>query len=140
MPTLKAQLQSLAHAFVEQIVEAIRGTSLRELVSNGAGTADHGRRTRAAAGGGGQPDPLSTPSQPTRKNGRLPRRSAEDIAKNLDKIVLLVKTQKNGLRAEEIRSKLGMEPREMPRILKEGLSKKKLTSKGQKRATTYFAR
>jgi hypothetical protein len=140
MPTLKAQLQSLAHAFVEQVVEAIRGTSLQELVSNGAGTVGSGRRARAAAGGGGQPDPLSIPTQPTRKSGRLPRRSAEEIAKRLDKIVLLVKTQKNGLRAEEIRSKLGMEPREMPRILKEGLSKKKLTSKGQKRATTYFAR
>ena len=30
--------------------------------------------------------------------------------------------------------------KEMPRILKEGLATKKLTSKGQKRATTYFAK
>jgi hypothetical protein len=44
------------------------------------------------------------------------------------------------MRAEEIRSMLGMQAREMPRILKEGLAKKKLTSKGQKRATTYFAK
>ena len=35
----------------------------------------------------------------------------------LNKIVLLVKTQKNGLRAEEIRSKLGLQAKEMPRIL-----------------------
>jgi len=28
-------------------------------------------------------------------------------------------------------------PKEMPRVLKEGLSKKALRSKGQKRATTY---
>ena len=49
-----------------------------------------------------------------------------------------MKTQKNGMRAEEIRSKLGLQSKEMPRILKEGLSTKKLTSKGQKRATTYF--
>ena len=62
------------------------------------------------------------------------------IAKMLDRIVLLVKTQKNGLRAEEIRSKLGMQAKEMPRILKEGISTKKLTSKGHKRATTYAAR
>ena len=139
MPTLKAQLQSLAHAFVEQVVEVIRGTSLQELVSNGAGAVGDGRRPRTAAGGGGRPDPLSIPTRPTRKSGRLPRRSAEDIAKKLDRIVLLVKTQKNGLRAEGIRSKLGIEAKEMPRILKEGLSKKKLTSKGHKRATTYFA-
>ena len=58
----------------------------------------------------------------------------------LNKIVLLVKTHKEGKRAEEIRSKLGMQAKEMPRILKEGISKKKLSSKGQKRATTYFAK
>jgi hypothetical protein len=55
----------------------------------------------------------------------------------LNKVVLLVKTQKDDLRAEEIRS-LGLLPKERPRILKEGLSTKKLASKGQKRATTYF--
>jgi hypothetical protein len=74
------------------------------------------------------------------KNGRLPRRSSEEIAKTLNKIVLLVKTHKEGMRAEEIRSALGMQAREMPRILKEGLSTKKLASKGQKRATTYFVK
>ncbi len=52
----------------------------------------------------------------------------------------LLKKNKEGLRAEEIRSSLGMLAKEMPRILKEGLATKKLTSKGQKRATTYFAK
>jgi hypothetical protein len=55
-------------------------------------------------------------------------------------MVSLLKKHKDGLRAEEIRANLGMEPKEMPRILKEGVSTKKLSSKGQKRATTYFAR
>ena len=58
----------------------------------------------------------------------------------LNKIVLLVKTHKDGMRAEAIRAKLGMQAKEMPRILKEGISAKKLSSKGQKRATTYFAK
>jgi len=90
--------------------------------------------------GGGGPDPM--PALPKRKgkNGRLPRRSAEEIAKALDKIVLLVKTHKDGMRAEEIRAKLGMLSKEMPRILKEGIAKKRLASKGQKRATTYTAK
>jgi hypothetical protein len=43
------------------------------------------------------------------------------------------------LRAEEIRQALQMEAKEMPRVLKEGLAKKKLKAKGQKRATTYSA-
>jgi hypothetical protein len=140
MPNLNAQLQDLARLFAEQVVEALRGTSLRELVSSGEGAVRNGRRPRVVAGGNGEPDTHSTPSQSKGKNGRLPRRSPEEIAKTLDKIVLLVKTHKNGLRAEEIRSKLGMQAKEMPRILKEGLAKKKLASKGQKRATTYSAR
>ena len=58
----------------------------------------------------------------------------------LGKIVLLVKTHRDGMRAEEIRSTLGMQSKEMPRILREGIATKKLTTKGQKRATTYYAR
>ena len=74
------------------------------------------------------------------KNGRLPRRSAEEIEAVLGKIVLLVKTHKEGMRAEEIRTAFGMGAKEMPRILKEGVRTKKLATKGQKRATTYFVR
>ncbi len=141
MPTLNSKLQDLARSFAEQVVETIRGASLQELVSSGGeGSAGNGRSTRVVAGGGGQPDPLSAPSKTKGKSGRLPRRSADEIAKTLEKIVLLVKTHKGGLRAEEIRSKLGMQAKEMPRILKEGLSKKKLAAKGQKRATTYTAK
>ncbi|HTB71958.1 MAG TPA: hypothetical protein VK762_01880 [Polyangiaceae bacterium] len=142
MTTLHSQLHDLARSFAEQVVEAIRGTSLHELIGakDGGSEVGNGGRARVVAGGGGQPDPLSTLPKRKGKSGRLPRRSAEEIAKALDKIVLLVKTHKNGLRAEEIRAKLGMLPKEMPRILKEGVAKKKLASKGQKRATTYTAK
>jgi hypothetical protein len=45
------------------------------------------------------------------------------------------------MRAENIRAKLGLQAKAMPRILKSGLAAPKvLTSKGQKRATTYFAK
>jgi hypothetical protein len=132
--TLRSQLDALASSFANQIMAALSGASLQELVGSEGPT-----RSVRTAGGGGTPDPLSVPKR-RGKNGRLPRRSGEEIAKSLEKIVLLVKTHKNGMRAEEIRSKLGMEPKEMPRMLKEGIAKKKLTSKGQKRATTYFAK
>jgi hypothetical protein len=138
--TLRAQLDALAAGFANQIMATLKGASLQELVgSEGSGRGGGGRSGRVA-GGGGQPDPLPTSPKRRGKNGRLPRRSADEIAKALDKIVLLVKTHKNGMRAEEIRSTLGMEPKEMPRILKEGIAKKKLSTKGQKRATTYFAK
>ena len=53
--------------------------------------------------------------------------------------MILVRKSTKGLRSEEIRKALKLDVREVPRVLKEGLAKKKLKSRGQKRATTYFA-
>jgi hypothetical protein len=139
MPTLKSQLDELARSFAEQIVAALRSASLDELVSSGGAAGGNGRAPRAPLA----KTPAATSARApkaARSSGRLNRRSAEEIAAVLNKIVLLVKTQKDGLRAEQIRSKLGMQAKEMPRILKEGIAAKKLTTKGQKRATTYFAK
>lgn len=124
MSTLRSQLDSLAHQFASSVLEAIRSASIEELLD--------GRRLR---GGGGE---LPVPVR--KHDGRLPRRSSDDIARTLDRVVSVVKKNKEGMRAEEIRKALGLDVREMPRVLKEGLTKKKLRSKGQKRATTYFAR
>jgi hypothetical protein len=142
MATLQSQLQNLARSFAEQVVEAIRGTSLHELIGakDGGSEVGNGRRARVVAGGGGMPDPLSASPKKASKNGRLPRRSANDIQAALGQIVGLLKKHSEGLRAEQIRKELGMMPKEMPRVLKEGLSKKALRSKGQKRATTYYAK
>ncbi len=54
-------------------------------------------------------------------------------------IVSLLKANPTGLRAEEIRAKLGLQAKELPRPLKEGLEAGSLSKTGQKRATTYFA-
>jgi hypothetical protein len=43
------------------------------------------------------------------------------------------------MRSEEIQKSLGLDKRELPRVLRTGLEKKVLRSKGQKRATRYFA-
>ncbi len=138
MPNLRSQLDALAANFAKAIVAALQGASLHELVGSDGGWGSSGRTPRSA--GSVAPSTPAAPKAGSRKPGRLPRRSAEEIAALLNKIVLLVKTHKTGMRAEEIRSKLGMQAKEMPRILKEGVSTKKLTTKGQKRATTYFAK
>jgi len=83
--------------------------------------------------------PAASAAPRARKSGRLKRRSPAEIAKALDRVVALVKSKKDGLRAEQIRASLGMQAKEMPRVLQEGLAKKKLKAKGQKRATTYTA-
>jgi hypothetical protein len=135
--SLRSQLDALAATFAHQVIAAVQGASLQELGASGGSPV--GRRTHVATGDERQAGPFSVPKK-NGKPGRLPRRSADDISRLLTKIVLLVKTHKEGMRAEQIRSSLGMQSKEMPRILKEGIATKKLTSRGNKRATTYFAR
>lgn len=130
MSTLHSQLASLADSFANAVLEAIKGASLAELLTESRGPATKARRE--------QPNGAPRPPR-ARSAGRLKRRSPDDIAEALDKVVALVKKNKNGLRAEQIRDQLAMLPKEMPRVLKEGLAKKQLKSRGQKRATTYFA-
>jgi hypothetical protein len=133
MSSLRATLSDLASAFASSVLGAVRGASLEELLGETGGGARRGPgRPKAAPG---------TSIKPTRvtRAGRLQRRSPEDIAKALDEVVALVKKNNGGLRAEQIRKTLKMQSKEMPRVLKEGLAKKKLKSKGQKRATTYTA-
>jgi len=141
MPSLHAQLQDLASSR-----QFVRQSSCRchpWLLAPRAARA--GRQDGQWAKRQGRPGwrwLARSPSGPTKKGkpGRLRRRSAHEIEALLGKIVLLVKTHKDGMRSEDIRAKLGLESKEMPRVLKEGLAKKKLSAKGQKRATTYFAK
>ena len=132
MPTLKNQLESLAASFAESVLAAIRSASLDDLLAESG----NGRRARGGSGGGGVRN-----GRATSKPGRLPRRSQEQIAATLAKVVAAVKaTRGKGLRAEEVRKVLGLDVREVPRVLKEGLKTKKLKAKGRKRATVYTAR
>lgn len=73
-------------------------------------------------------------------DGKLARRSPADLEQTLTLVVAMLTADGNkGARSEEIRKLLKLDKRELPRVLKAGLEKKVLRSKGQKRATTYFA-
>jgi hypothetical protein len=131
--SLRSSLNDLAASFAASILAAIRSANLEELLGDAGGSERRrpGRPPRSKDAG-------KAPAR-VRKSGRLARRSPEQIAKAVDHVVALVKTKKDGLRAEQIRAALKMQSKEMPRVLQEGLTKKKLKAKGQKRATTYFA-
>jgi len=139
--SLRSALDSLASNFASAVLDAIKGASLQDLHAESGGAPRRGpgrprgssTKTTATAARASAPTPKKT------KGGRLARRSPADIARALDAVVILVRKSKKGLRSEEIRKALKLDVREVPRVLKEGLSKKKLKSKGQKRATTYFA-
>ena len=130
MSTLHQTINSLASEFAHALLRALRNASLDEIIAEThAGHSAGGRRTRAAAPAAGR----------GRRGGRLRRRSQTDINAVVTKVVALLKTHKKGLRAEEIRAKLGLDRREIPRPLAEALKKKLVSKKGKKRATTYFA-
>jgi hypothetical protein len=125
---LHSRLSALADNFANSILDAIRGAPLEELLGTESGRPSGVRSSKAT------PRPARASS-----SGRLKRRSPEDIAQALEQVHGLLKRHKDGLRAEQIRDTLRMQSKEMPRVLAEGLSKRKLKKKGQKRATTYFA-
>jgi len=135
---LHSQLHSLADSFVTEVLDAIRGASLDELLSDTSRSPATPSTRRQPAARASAPAAAPKPGRRS-GGGRLPRRSPDDIAAALEQVVSTVKAHKDGMRAEEIRSTLGMQAKEMPRVLKEGLMKRRLRSKGQKRATTYFA-
>ena len=142
--SLHAQLNQIASSFTKAVIEAIREVSLEELVAETGGLK-------------GMAPPAATPSLrgrganreraprratgPSRRTGRrrLKRRSSGDIEKALGDIVSLVENRPRGMRAEQIRTELGMQPNEMPRVLGEGLATRRLRKRGHKRATTYYA-
>jgi hypothetical protein len=136
MPNLRSQLDSLAASFANAVVDAIRCASLQELVST-EGRSNVVSRSPISA-------PIAKaaalPAARATRSGRLKRRSSDDIGKVLDEVVALVKKNKDGLRAEQIRAELDLQAKELPRVLKEGLSSKRLRKTGQKRATVYAAR
>jgi hypothetical protein len=139
---LHSRISQLASSFVESVLEAVKSSSLQDIIEGGSAARTESRTPRAVAAprAAARATPRPTPAAPATQTGRLQRRSAEDIAKTLEVVVSLLGSRKNGLRAEQIRAELNMQAKELPRILKEGLSRKKLRTVGQKRATTYFVK
>jgi hypothetical protein len=121
--SLRAALDSLAQSFTSGVLAAIRAASIEDLLAESGGGKRQGVNGRVVA-----------------PSGRLARRSPEQIAKAVEQVVALVKKSQTGLRAEEIKKALGLDVREVPRILKTGVKTRKLSSKGRKRATVYTTR
>jgi hypothetical protein len=136
MSGLQSTLQSLAASFAADVVRAIQGSSLQDLlgeVSGGKGRGPAAQRTNGAAvHEGGKPRGAAG------KRPRLKRRTPDDIAATLQRIVSLLGDKPDGLRAEQIRVELGVEAKELPRPLADGIAARTLRKKGQKRATVYF--
>jgi hypothetical protein len=132
MRQIRERLAELASAFAAEVVAAIRSAPLEELLAQ---VQSHRVTVREREEVGKSTDGID----PNPRRGiRLQRRSSADIAMAVESIVSLLRLNKQGLRSEQIRSELKMQPNEMPRVLKEGLSTRVLRARGQKRARVYF--
>jgi hypothetical protein len=145
---LRNRLNELASQFATSVLSAIRGASLEELLAE-TGSGAHlalalptargrgldGALPRATFGGKG-----ARALGGRLAGGRLARRSPDQIAGVVERIVGLLKQNPRGLRAEQIRTRLGLLAKEMPRPLKDALAAGRIGKSGQKRSTLYFVK
>src|SRR5260370_27029091 len=99
MPTpLRSRLNELASTFASSVLDAIRGSSVDELLAG-------------SPGGGGRGSPRTAERLPAakgrRRGGRLPRRSEGDIANVMEQIADLLPQHSCGTLAAPTLRKLG---------------------------------
>jgi hypothetical protein len=147
MTTLKSKIASLSDAFAAGVLAAIRSASLDEILAGGGAGG-------AAKRGPGRPPkvPASAPASAALKaakapktakrgkGGRLARRSPSDIEHIVGLIVAKLGEHKDGLRSEQLQKELKLDKKEITGPLNQALAGKKISKKGQKRSTTYFAK
>jgi hypothetical protein len=147
--SLKNRIEALAEEFSAGVLAAIRTASLEEILSEGsrshatrATPATRAPAARASAAAAPAAEPAKRgPGRPRGKSsGRLARRSPEQIAQVVESIVGALKKNKAGMRSEQLQKLLGLDKKEISGPLAEAIGGKKITKKGQRRATTYFSR
>ena len=123
-----ALVDKLEGAFAEKL----QGMSLDEIVALRGGAAAGSTKTGGRRPGKGK--------RPTNASGRLPRRSAEEVEAVIAKVAKFLAGKPDGVGAGEIREKLNIDKRELPRVIKQGVKSGVLRIvSGQKRSTMYGA-
>jgi hypothetical protein len=130
MNTLRDTLTKIANAFCDSILAEIRSASLEDLIEETGSAPRRAKDTQAAR------PPTAAPAHRAKiVDGKLARRSAEDLEKTLGLVTAALKA--GPMRAEEIQAFLKLHRRELPAVLKLGIKKKRIRSKGQRRGTVY---
>jgi hypothetical protein len=134
--SLRDTIHRLATAFAAGVLDAIRRSSLEEILAETGEPSRRRREPRRRA----ETD-FAAPARPASREsgGRLGRRSAGALEEVVDSIVHLLSRHPGGLRSEQIRSELGLSAKELPRPIAKALDAGRIRKAGQKRATTYFA-
>ena len=130
MSDFQNEMNRTVQTFVTQIAELARRAALDTLESafGGEATRGLGSAVKAANGTGrvGRP-----------RGGRGAKRTAEDLEALCSQIATFVKANP-GLRIEQINKELGTSTKDVALPIRKLVAEGMLTSKGQKRSTTYF--
>jgi hypothetical protein len=139
MSDVENDLRVRVDAFVGELAALIRRQALlavEEVLHKGDGEARPGRRGSAGAGRGRAPG-IRAVSMPKRRAGE--KRSQDELARITGELYAYVKSN-GGQSIEQIAKGLGTSTKELTLPIRKLLRDKKVSSKGQKRATRYSAR
>ena len=136
---LDRQIRDRIEMFVQDLAALVRQSAVQAVASalgENAGT----RRGPGRPRGNGLAA-LTGRRGPGRPAGRRKgeKRAPEQLAALVDKLFSVIKS-KPGQRIEEIASALGISTKELTLPAKKLIAEKRVSTKGQKRATRYFAR
>jgi len=128
--SVDSDIESLVATFVADLTALVRASALT-VVSDALGgkAAPQGRRKSAARGG----------ASASSRRAKGAKRDPEDIAALTESLASFVK-KSPGQRIEQIGKALGTPTKELTLPMKKLIAAKRISTKGQKRATTYFAR
>jgi len=135
MPSsIESEIVSRAETLVEELTALIRESALA-IVQDALGAqrmpSRGGRGTRASA--------VRAPAQSTGRRRKGAKRDPRELQALTDQLGAFVK-KSPGLRIEQIGKALGTPTKDLALPVKKLVAAKKISTKGQKRATTYFAR
>jgi len=128
--SVDSDIESLVATFVADLTALVRASALT-VVSDALGgqTVPQGRRKSATRGA----------ASASSRRAKGAKRDPEDIAKLTESLASFVK-KSPGQRIEQIGKALGTPTKELTLPMEKLIAAKRISTKGQKRATTYFAR
>jgi len=135
MPSLNDQIRLRVEAFVSELESLIREAALQSISEALGGKSVTHRRPSPA------PRPHRSEAEPRHSGGKKARirRSLSQLAAVADRVHAYV-SENPGKRGEEIKSALKIGTKEWARPVQMLIESGRVTTKGEKRATSYFAK
>jgi len=130
MPNTDAAIRDAVESFVEQLRELIQQAALEsvEVALSGGAPARRGAKPGRSA--------VAVLAKDHQKGAKRTSEELEALVKKLHSYV----AKNSGQRIEQIGKALGVATKELMLPVKKLVGEKKISTKGQKRATTYFAK